>query len=110
MQKASVNIFGRVTTMTRRVVNTFEQTVKVPAPKEMLKQYQAQKSIYQTSMPLTPGTYRLNVVAKDVVAGNIFNHELRLDVPRLKPDKASTSTVVLADIIEPVPMKSIAIR
>jgi GWxTD domain-containing protein len=107
VQKASVNIFGRVTTMTRRIVNTFEQTVTVPAPKEMLKQYLAQKSIYQTSMPLTPGTYRLNVVAKDVVAGNTFNYELRIDVPRLNPDKASTSTVVLADIIEPVPMKSI---
>jgi len=107
VQKASVNIFGRITTMTRRVVNTFEQNVEVPAPKEMLKEYQAQRSIYQTNMPLTPGTYRLNVVAKDVVAGNVFNHELRLDVPRLNPDKASSSTVILADIIDPVPMKSI---
>jgi GWxTD domain-containing protein len=107
IQKAAVNIYGRVTTMTRRIVNTFEQTVEVPAPKEMLKEYQAQRSIYQTSMPVAPGTYRLNIVAKDVTAGTIFNHELRLDVPRLNPDKASSSTVVLADIYEPVPMKSL---
>jgi GWxTD domain-containing protein len=107
IQKAAVNIYGRVTTMTRRIVNTFEQTVEVPAPKEMLKQYQTQRSIYQNNMPLPPGTYRLNIVAKDVKAGTIFNHELRLDVPRLNPDKASSSTVILADIIEPVPMKSI---
>jgi hypothetical protein len=46
-------------------------------------------------------------VAKDVNSGTIFNHELRVDVPRLNPDKTSSSTVILADIIEPVPMKSI---
>jgi GWxTD domain-containing protein len=107
VQKANVNIFGRITTMTRRVVNTFEQTVEVDSPKEMLKAIQGQRAIYQTNMPLTPGTYRLNVVAKDTVAGTEFNHELRLDVPRLDPDKASSSTVILADIIEPVPVKSI---
>jgi len=107
VNKAAVNIYGRVTTMTRRIVNTFEQTVEVPAPKEMLKEYQTQRSIYQTNMPLTPGTYRLNIVAKDINSGTIFNHELRIDVPRLNPDKASSSTVILADIIEPVPMKSI---
>ena len=107
IQKAVVNIFGRVTTMTRRIVTTFEQTVEVPAPKEMLKEYQAQRSIYQNSTPIQPGTYRLNIVAKDVTAGTIFNHELRLDVPRLNPDKASSSTVILADIIQPVDMHSI---
>jgi GWxTD domain-containing protein len=107
VNKAAVNIYGRVTTMTRRIVNTFEQTVEVPAPKEMLKEYQGQRSIYQTNMPLAPGTYRLNIVAKDINSGTIFNHELRIDVPRLNPDKASSSTVILADIIEPVPMKSI---
>jgi GWxTD domain-containing protein len=107
INKAAVNIYGRITTMTRRIVNTFEQTVEVPAPKEMLKDFQAQRSIYQTNMPLPPGTYRLNLVAKDVNSGTIFNHELRIDVPRLNPDKASSSTVILADIIEPVPMKSI---
>jgi GWxTD domain-containing protein len=107
INKAAVNIYGRITTMTRRIVNTFEQTVEVPAPKEMLKDFQAQRSIYQTNVPLQPGTYRLNLVAKDVNSGTIFNHELRIDVPRLNPDKASSSTVILADIIEPVPMKSI---
>ena len=107
INRAVVDIAGHVTTMTRRVVNSFEQTVEVPAPKEMLKEYKEQRSIYQNSQPLPPGTYRLNIMAKDVNSGTIFNHELRLDVPRLNPDKASSSTVILADIIEPVPMKSI---
>ncbi len=107
LQRATVNIFGRLTTMTRRIVTTFEDTVTVSAPPQLLQAYQAQKSIYQKAVPLAPGTYRLNVVSKDLTAGNMNNYEVALTVPRLDPDKASTSTVMLADIIEKVPMKSI---
>ena len=53
----------------------------------MLQAYAAQKSIYQKNVPLMPGTYRLNVIAKDVVAGNMNQHEMALDVPRLDADK-----------------------
>jgi GWxTD domain-containing protein len=107
LQRATVNVFGRITTMTRRIVSTFEDTVAVDAPPQMLQAYQAQKSIYQKAIPLAPGTYRLNVVSKDLTAGNMNNFEQSIVVPRLDPDKASFSSVMLADIIEKVPMKSI---
>jgi GWxTD domain-containing protein len=107
LQRATVNIFGRITTMTRRIVTTFEDTVTVNAIPASLQATQAQKSIYQKTMPLLPGTYRLNVVSKDLTAGNMNNYEAAITVPRLDPDKASTSTMMLADIIEKVPMKSI---
>jgi len=107
LQRATVNVFGRITTMTRRIVTTFEDTVIVNTAPQMLQAYQAQKSIYQKQLPLGPGTYRLNVVSKDLTAGNMNNYEVAITVPRLDPDKASTSSVMLADIIEKVPMKSI---
>ena len=107
VQRAIVNIHGQVSTMTRRIVTFFEDTVTVNAPQQLLQAYQAQKSIYQKSLPLAPGTYRLNVVSKDVTAGNMNNYEAAITVPRLDPDKASTSSMMLADIIEKVPMKSI---
>ena len=107
VQKAVVNIYGRITTMTRRVVNVFEDTVTVDAPPEMLAAYAARKSIYQKTIPLPPGTYRLNVVAKDIVSGNLNNYEVALNVPHLDPDKLASSTLVLADLIEKVPTKSI---
>ncbi len=107
LQRATVNIYGRVTTMTRRILSTFEDTVTVNAPPQQLQAYQALKSIYQKALPLAPGTYRLNVVSKDLTAGNMNNYEVVITVPRLDPDKASTSTVMLADIIEKVPMRSI---
>jgi len=107
VQKAAVNILGHITTLTRRVVNTFEDTVTVDSPPDMLQSFAKAKSLYQKTIPLMPGTYRLNVVAKDVVAGNLNNYEIALNVPKLDEDKLASSTLVLADLIEKVPTKSI---
>jgi GWxTD domain-containing protein len=107
VQRAAVNILGRITSMTRRPISNFEETVEVLAPKEMLQDYAKVKSIYQKQIPLAPGTYRLNVVAKDVVAGTIALYEVAITVPRLDPDKLSSSSLVLADSIQKMPTNSI---
>jgi 5-hydroxyisourate hydrolase-like protein (transthyretin family) len=107
VQKAVVHILGRITSMTRRPINTFEHEVSIDSPNELLQKVAAQQSIYQESVPLAPGRYRLNVVAKDVVAGNMNNYELALDVPHYDDEKLAQSSLILADIIEPVPTKSL---
>src|SRR5436190_885055 len=107
VQTAAVNIFGKVSTMTRRIVTNFEDTVEVTSPPEYLQQMAQRKSIYNRSVPLAPGTYRLNVVAKDVIGGNLNSYEVALVVPRMDSDKLSSSNIVLADMIEHVPTKSI---
>ncbi len=53
----------------------------------MLQKVAARQSIYQESVPLTPGRYRLNIVAKDIIAGNMNNYELALDVPHYDEEK-----------------------
>ncbi len=108
VQKAELEILGRITTMTRRNVATpFDDPVSIPFPPSMLQAASQNKSIYQKAVPLGPGTYRLSVVAKDVVAGNVAIQDLPITVPRIDPDKLSASSLVLADIMEHVPMKSI---
>jgi GWxTD domain-containing protein len=107
LQKASVNIFGKVTTMSRRIVTNFEDTVEVGCLAEQLSDKVKQKSIYNKSVPLPPGTYRLNIVAKDVVGGNLNSYEVAITVPRLDGEKLMASNIVLADLIEHVPTKSI---
>jgi len=79
----------------------------VDAPTEMLQAYAKNKSIFQKTVPLAPGTYRLNVVAKDVVGGNLNNYEVAITVPRIDTEKVSSSSLILADIIEAVPSRSI---
>ena len=107
VQVASVNIFGKVSTMTRRIVTNFEDTVEVTSPPEYLQQTAQRKSIYNKSVPLAPGTYRLNVVAKDVVGGNLNSYEVAIVVPRMDGEKLTASNIVLADLIEHVATKSI---
>jgi GWxTD domain-containing protein len=107
VQKAVIDIYGKFSTMTRRVVNVFEDTVDATTPPEYLQDFTKGKSIYQRTIPLAPGTYRLNVMAKDVVGGNLSNYEVAVTVPRLDADKLSSSTLILADLIEKVPSKSI---
>jgi hypothetical protein len=103
-----MEILGRITTMTRRNVATpFDDPVSIPFPPSMLQAASQNKSIYQKNVPLGPGTYRLSVVAKDVVAGNVAVQDLPITVPRIDADKLSASSVVLADIMEHVPLKSI---
>ena len=65
------------------------------------------ESIYQQSVPLAPGRYRLNIVAKDTVAGNMNNYEVALDVPHFEEDKLASSSLILADTIEKLPTRSI---
>jgi GWxTD domain-containing protein len=107
MQHATIDIYGRIETMTRRRVNVFEATVQADIPPEMLPEYVKQRQLYQKAIPLPPGTYRLDVVAHDLVAGTEVTYQEALTVPRLDPDKLSASSLVLADQIESVPRRDI---
>jgi GWxTD domain-containing protein len=107
VQKAFVNIYGKVTTMTRRMaVTPFEDTVTIDAPTEYLAEYSKRRSIYQKTVPLPPGTYRLTVSAKDG-GGNMTVYEQALNVPRIDSEKPMPSTMILADVVEKVPARSI---
>jgi len=107
VQKAVVNIYARITTMSRRVVNVFEDTVTVDSPKELLQAVIVKPSLYQKSIPLAPGMYRLNVVVKDIVGGNMNNYETALNVPHFDDEKLASSSLIFADVIEKVPTRSI---
>ncbi len=107
VQRSVVHLLGRVSTMTRRPVTTFEKPLEIDAPPDMLQKYAQQRSIYQESVPLQPGRYRLNIVAKDTVAGNLNNYEVALDVPHFEEEKLASSSLILADTIQKLPTKSI---
>jgi GWxTD domain-containing protein len=107
VEKSLINLFGRVTSMTRRPITTFEKPLEVVAPPDMLQKYATQQEIYQQSVPLAPGRYRLNIVAKDTIAGNMNNYEVALDVPHFDEEKLGSSSLILADVIQRLPTKSI---
>ena len=105
--KATINIYGRITSVSRRVVNVFEEPVAIEVPTDLLQKAEAGASIYQKTVPLAPGMYRLNVVAKDIVSGNMTSYEVALNVPHYEEEKLASSSLILADQIERVPTRSI---
>jgi GWxTD domain-containing protein len=107
ISKATVNLYGRITTLSRRTVNWFEEPVQVELPAEMLQKAMDGQSIYFKSVPLQPGTYRLNVVAKDTVGGTMNNFEMPLHVPQYDEDTIGSSSLILADQIEKLPTSSV---
>jgi GWxTD domain-containing protein len=107
VHSATLNVFGRVSTLTGRVVQTFEDAVSRDFPDSLFQQSLKLSSIYQKSVPLRPGLYRLDIVIKDVQSGNVgvINHNLQ--VPRYDDEKLDSSSLILADQIEHVPAKQI---
>src|SRR5437016_6278390 len=104
---AVLNIFGRISTLTGRVVQTFEDSMSRDFPDTLYQQSLKLQSIYQKAVPLRPGLYRLDLVIKDVQSGNIGVVNSRLQVPRYEDDKLEASSLILADQIEHVPAKQI---
>ena len=103
-ERATVNLYMRVTSLAGRVVRTEEDVLTVDSPAGMRR---TETSVYQKTFFLAPGTYRLNVVAKDVTGGNTNNVELALRVPQFEAGKLSTSSLILADLIEKVPTRMV---
>jgi GWxTD domain-containing protein len=104
---ATMNVFGRVSTLTGRVVQTFEEPVSKDFPDSLFQQSLKLQSIYQKAVPLRPGLYRLDIVVKDVQSGNVGVVNSRLAVPRYADEKLDASTLILADQLEHVPAKQI---
>jgi GWxTD domain-containing protein len=107
LQHAAINIFGRVSTMTRRVAQTFEEVVTVDTPAELLPLTLERKNVYWQAMPLRPGRYRLNLVLKDVQSGNQGTIEKAIVVPGYDDETLASSSLILSDKIEKVATKDI---
>jgi GWxTD domain-containing protein len=107
VHSATLNVFGRISTLTGRVVQTFEEAVSRDFPDSLFQQSVKLQSIYQKAVPLRPGLYRLDLVIKDVHSGNVGVVNSRLQVPRYEDEKLEASSLILADQIEHVPAKQI---
>ena len=107
VQIATMHLFARITSVSGRVVNTFEDTITAETPDSLMQQYLKTNSIYQKAVPLSPGLYRLDVVLKDINSSNLGVINTRLAVPRYQDDTLGTSSLILADEIRKVSSKDI---
>jgi len=109
VHSAVLNLFGRISTLSGRIVQTFEDVITRDFPESLLQVSLQASSIYQKAVPLRPGLYRLDIVLKDVQSGNVGVINTGLRVPRFEDDKLEASTLILADLIERVPAKQVGL-
>jgi GWxTD domain-containing protein len=100
LQQARINIFGRITSVAGRRAGIFEDPVITTATTEELSDAKDRKSAYQKAVPLAPGTYKVDVIVRDVASGATGVRHQGFTVPRYDPQKLSTSTLVLAAKLE----------
>src|SRR4029079_4398414 len=107
VERGTVNIFGRVTSIGGKIAQTFEDTVQVDVPAELLPKTAENSSVYWKALPLRPGRYRFDIVVKDVNGDRVGNWSRGVPVPEFLDDKLSASSLIVADQMEPVPMKNV---
>jgi GWxTD domain-containing protein len=109
VERGTVNIFGRVTTLTGKIVQTFEDTVQVDVPVELLPKTAENSSVYWKAIPLrmNQARYRLDIVVKDVNGDRTGSWERAIVIPDFSEDKLSSSTLIIADQMEPVATKNV---
>jgi GWxTD domain-containing protein len=107
IQRGTVNIFARLSTLTGKVVQTFEDTVQIDVPAELLPRTAENASVYWKALPLRAGRYKLNIAIKDVNGDRKGVWSRSVVVPEFSDDKLATSTLIVADDMEPVPTKAI---
>ena len=102
MYSGTLNLFARITTLTGRIVQTFEDVIQRDFPESLLEPSLKGYSIYQKAVPLRRLVSKLdNVVIKDVNSGNVGVLNTRLAVSPIPDDKLEASSLILADQMEP---------
>ena len=102
-----LDVYGQISSLSGRIVSTFEDAVALDVPANDFERYVNRKSVYQKVLPLRPGRYKVSVVVKDDVNGNMGSMELGVQVPRFEDETLSNSSLILADLIQPLPTNQV---
>jgi hypothetical protein len=108
VQRAVVNIFGRLTTPEGTVAGTFEEAGHLDIPTELLSKVLGNVAVYQKALLVRPGRYRLDIVLKDVNGNKLGTFAQSLMVPDFSDDKLASSTLILADVMEKAAPRDLA--
>ena len=102
-----MDIYAQFTSLGGRNVDTHEKSLVVDIPEHEFQSSMDRKAVYQYAIPLRPGRYKLSLVMKDNINGHMGSMEIGVVVPRFEDDKLSNSSLILADLIQPLPTSQV---
>jgi len=104
---AALDIYGQVTQPSGKFVTSFERSVVLDIPEDQFQRSADRKTVFQEQLPLRHGLYKINVVVKDDTTGRLGTVDLGVHVPEYDDDKLETSSLILADLIQPLPTSQV---
>jgi GWxTD domain-containing protein len=102
-----MDIYGELSSLSGRNVDTFERSLVLDVPEHEFQSFVGRNAVYQEGVPLRPGRYKLSLVMKDDLNGHMGSMEMGLVVPHFDAAKLSNSTLILADLIQPLPSSQV---
>lgn len=103
-----VDVMGRVSNITGHIVQSFEDSLKIETPSDLLAQSKDGVHVYWKALPLPPGRYKVEIAIKD---DNNKDHvgtwKRSVDVPKYDDDKLASSSLILASEMNKVPTKDV---
>jgi len=110
IERALAHVYGRITSIGGRVCPTctFEETISKDVPGAGFQQFLDTNGVYQKIVALGPGTYKLDLVIKDIHSGNVGTKQMSFRVPRIPDAKLDSSSLILAERIEQLSPRQIS--
>ncbi|HXR98497.1 MAG TPA: GWxTD domain-containing protein [Terriglobales bacterium] len=108
VDQAKIEVSGRISTITGKIVDRWENELDQNIPAELLSDSASKSSRYWHGALLKPGRYKVNLVLKDANAPDkLGTKEYAITVPQYKDDQLASSSIILADDISKVPAKNV---
>lgn len=104
---AVLDIYGQVVQVSGKFVTSFEDSVVLDVPEDQFQHYSERKSVYQKVLPLPPRRYKVTVVVKDDINGRLGSIDLGVQVPQYQDNTLSNSSLILADLVQPLPTSQV---
>jgi GWxTD domain-containing protein len=103
VNRAAVNIYAIVTSLTNRIITEWEDTVTVEYNDANFDRGKQMRSTYQHIVGLPPGQrFKLDMVLKDINSGNTGVIQRGIAVPKYDGEELQSSSVILANYVEPL--------
>jgi len=104
VNRASLNVYGVVTTLTGRIAWEFEEEIAAEFSDENFEFGKNQDSQFQKLISLPPGQrYKLDLVLKDVNSERMGPQTITLATPKFDSGKLESSSVILARSVKQAP-------
>ncbi len=107
VQRGTVSISGQLRTLSGRPVQSFEDTVHKDIPASSLGRELNNVALYWKALPMRPGRYRLDILLKDMNSDKAGVFSQSFIVPDYAEQVLATSSLILADLIEPLPRQEV---